>query len=56
MGMQYLIPAGRSITSVRAWCVKTENQNRFIRSRFEITDEVVYGAGFPLALSGRGAG
>ncbi len=29
MGMQYLIPlAGRSITSARAWCVKTENQNR----------------------------
>lgn len=28
MGMQYLILAGRSITSARAWCVKTENQNR----------------------------
>lgn len=31
MGMQYLILAGRLITSARAWCVKTENQNRLFQ-------------------------
>ncbi len=35
MGMQYLIPAGRSITSARAWCVRQKTKTGSIWSRFE---------------------
>ncbi len=35
MGMQYLIPGWTFETSARAWCVKTENQNRLCQERFE---------------------